>query len=123
MSVEWLYVWQVNMCRVASLVHLASRSAVQDKNLISNCIHLLPKSGDFLYPLLQAAIADSRILSLNVLLSSWPLHSVVLRECEFFNEEKAILMATCLQQGSCKLDVVDIRGCEIGKYFPAVCLE
>ncbi|KAL9956484.1 hypothetical protein ACROYT_G037965 [Oculina patagonica] len=97
----------------SSLVKLSASAVIQDGCIVEGCdLTTLPRT--VLQELLLTSISQSRMLCLKSLITNWPMKHLVLQHASGFDEPKAVLLAYCLQRTKHNLQLVDIRGCDIG---------
>ena len=97
-----------------SLVKLSASTIVEDGCIVERYdLSTLPRA--VLQELLLTSISQSRILCLRTLIVNWPLRQLILQNVQGFDEPKAVLLAYCLQKFKRDLQLVDIRGCNIGE--------
>ena len=98
----------------SSLVKLSASAVIQEGCIVEGYdLSTLPRT--ILQELLLTSISQSRMLCLRSLITNWPLKQLVLQNVSAFDEPKAVLLAYCLQRTKHDLQLVDIRGCNIGE--------
>ncbi|XP_001630619.2 uncharacterized protein LOC5510134 [Nematostella vectensis] len=98
--------------KLQSLLELASKKAINDHRSLKIDLTSLPRT--ILNSLLFASVQQDRVLTLETLVTRWPLRELVLRNCDALDESHAVLLAGYLQKSGHEIRVVDITGCDIG---------
>lgn len=103
---------QKRSCEVESLAELATKISVRHADLLGARVHIIPPV--LFHSLLLSSISTNRVLSIRVLLSSWPLDEMCLTNCAEFTPEHAAIMAHCFKMGCNKLRRIDLSWCNTG---------
>lgn len=102
------------MADVDSLMDLAAQKAITDHYSLRHNAKFLPRA--VLESLLASSIRQKKVLAMRELLWQWPFKEILLQDFgKDFEESHAVVFAFTLQKCNNKLEVIDLRGCRIGR--------